>query len=231
MDRVSKSSLNTFLQCQRKFYYSLLGTELEKTSPEMQYGTDFHKLLENYNNKMIKGDFQKEIKVDKEFLPTFNKYVEILGSLEKEGFKIISSEFPIGAEGFFGFIDALFYDEKEKKYLILDFKTLTSSAYDKANIEKYRLEINFYIYLLSHFKNADYRNILGGVVIFEQKGERAELKYINNDIDKYYSNIDEAKVMLEKLNKADGSPDEFPKVSEDKTDYACRYCSFYNMCR
>ncbi len=231
MDRVSKSSLNTFLQCQRKYYYSLLGMESEKETPEMIYGTEFHELLEDYNKELIKGNRQPKKNVDKKFLPTFQKYIQIVDMLEKQGFKITAAELPVGMDGLFGYIDALFYNEKTNKYLIIDFKTLVSAAYDKADIEKYRLEINIYTYILMHMKNLQYRDILGAIIIFEQSGERAELKYINNDGEKFDSAIEKAKKLLDKVMNSNGSPDEFPKVSETKSDSACFTCPYYNVCR
>ncbi len=231
MDRVSKSSLNTFLQCQRKFYYSLLGTEMEKETPEMAYGTEFHKLLEDYNKKRIKGLTQTENKVDKKFAPTFQKYIEAVNKLESEGFKITAAEYPVGLDGLFGYIDALFYNEKEKKYLIIDFKTIVSSSYNKIDVEKYRLEINIYTYILMRMKGVNYRDILGAIFFFEQNGERADLKYINNDGEKFESAIEKANKMLEKLINSSGLPSEFPKVSENKTDSSCTFCPYFDICK
>ncbi len=231
MDRVSKSSLNVFLQCQRKYYYSLLGIEPEKETPEIIYGTQFHELLESYNKERIKGNKEIKQSVDKKFLPTFQKYIKIVDELEKQGFKITAAELPVGIDGLFGYIDALFYNEKTNKYLIIDFKTLVSEAYNKADIEKYRLEINIYTYILMHMKNLQYRDILGAIIIFEQNGERAELKYINNDGEKFDSAVEKAKNLLDKVMNSNGSPDEFPKISETKSESVCMFCPYYNICR
>jgi CRISPR/Cas system-associated exonuclease Cas4 (RecB family) len=231
MDRISKSSLATFMKCRRQYYYSLLGYEF-KPNEAMVYGTELHKALEKYNSSLIKGDEPNYRGLKLEHINNLDGYKKIIETkLLPEGYKIYSSEMPVGFGSIFGYIDAIFSREINGKteFLILEYKSVVSKIFSTTNLDKYLFELQVYKYLFSRARSVDESIIRLGVIRFEQYGLGCDIK-IFSQTDSYQSVIDDINKMQIFVENSSGSISEFPKVSEDKTASECSWCPFYNMC-
>ena len=228
MDRISKSSLATYLSCNRKYYYSLVGFEVIPNK-YMQYGTEFHEIIENYNKNLMLNKENKEVKSLK-YKNNLISYIDFLNSLEQKGYEKIPyrCEMPVKYEQYFGFIDVIFTNKKTDKFLIVDFKTIPNfTLFDE---DKYKQELIFYAYTFSKMNNIDIKNIETILLRFEQNGDKFDenvVKFTEDDINSTFIMVDE---MKNKLNTSTGSIDDFKMIDLSKSSYTCKYCDYFNIC-
>lgn len=222
--KLSKSTYGTFLNCKRRFFYNLLGVEKivdEKSQEIMNYGSDFHKLLNKYNESVIR-------KTDNEKILNNVKFKNLLKShlnfdqevLRKEGFVPIATEQLYETEILKGFIDAVYFNQE--KYLIIDYKSVLNI---KQDFEKYKMELTFYTLLFSKVKKIDIKLIKSGIEMFKQKS--SDFNYFIMETDK-----NEVEILDEKLKQTN----DFIKTHFKETDYEksyinCNYCEFKEKCQ
>jgi CRISPR/Cas system-associated exonuclease Cas4 (RecB family) len=231
-NRISKSSLITFLSCKRKYYYDLLGYPMKLTDA-LIYGTKFHELVNQYNESLIKGiEFSKRI--SEEYRETFGAFKDgFLNQLYMDGYdkKPFLTEKLYEYGHFKGIIDAVYYSEIKNKYLIIDYKTVPFLNHDRFDRDKYKLELYLYCYLFMNNKKINLENINVGISRFEQKTAKWDL----NIIDMYNNEMEEAlkegENMYQLLENTDGNIADFPQVDVKKENKVCKYCNYYDICK
>ncbi len=227
MNTVSKSTFGTFNSCERKYYYSQLEFKIVPNK-YMQYGLDFHVLLEKYNKIEI-SDYekpQKTIKVPEKFKVQFDNYIKIISKLKSEGWRIQATEIRLSYENITGIIDLVM--AKENKYLIVDFKTIP--RFNQFDASKYEPEMLIYSYLFEKSNNINTNNIELAIFRFEQEGENYDINYIENDVLKRHFWIESVNLMHEKITKSIGSIKDFPKIDINNKGFVCKYCDFFDIC-
>jgi CRISPR/Cas system-associated exonuclease Cas4 (RecB family) len=226
---ISKSSLNTWLSCRRKFYYSLLGFP-EIKNDRMTYGLVFHDLLNKYNEQLMQG-VEKKIKIEAVYETPFNNYTnEILPTVEKSGYQKVpfASEMRVVFENMNGLIDVVFSDTSGKKFLICDYKTVEKiGEFEK---EKYKLELYIYAFLFSKIRNIPLTDITTALIRFQQGGKKFDINFIETIPTEVEEAVKSAEEMIKHLETSDGSIENFPKVSEDNNSYSCKYCDYRLDC-
>jgi RecB family exonuclease len=225
VNKLSKSSFGTFLECRRKFLYSKLGYP-RKENPIMQYGTDMHKILEKFNTQLLQAT-GKKITIKAEFAGNFEAYNKFYNRLVKEGYKIVASEQSITVGDITGIVDAIFTNGKE--YIVIDFKTVTnaSKTFDK---NKYRQELLLYAYLVSTKYNIDITMASVGILRMQQKGKEFDINMIEFKTEEVSSLIFEINKVVDFLKNAKGELSEFPVVDPTKSCFACQYCDYNSIC-
>jgi len=227
---VSKSSLGAFLQCKRRFYYSVLGYEQEENE-YMKYGTEFHELIEDYNNMLIKnqGDgFQ--FKVPSKYQGNFEGYKLALNEIEKMGYNKIpyAAELPIVFDSLFGYIDVVF-EGKDNHFLIIDLKTIpTFNEWDEG---KYYQELYIYAYMFANTHKIPITNIEIGIIRFEQNGTKWDLNKIDINDALLELTLSLVNNMDNFLKTTNGSIEQFPKVDDNKNSFVCKSCPYFKICK
>lgn len=225
MEKISKSSYLTFLDCRRKYYYSLMGYAYE-ANEMMQYGLDFHKVLEDYNKNLMKGE---SYKCPKKFEDNFDAYNKIISKLVEAGYQSvpIASELKLISGILYGIIDCVFY-HPSGKYLVIDYKTVGKiGGFDT---EKYKPEMMLYAQLYATIKKIPIESISTGIIRFEQNGKGYDFNEIPVDLEYINNLLNDINKMDEFIKNSTGDISEFPKVDETKTCFSCRYCNYNKVC-
>ena len=225
---LSKSTYNLFESCNRKFYYNFLEFEKkfdEKSVEIMQYGTDFHKILEKMN-KAKANNIIDEIEVPAKFKKLVESYKRIEKELEGMGFNApILFEETIIAGKIKGIIDVAYSNKDES--IVIDYKTVLKM---RSDVDKYKTEMMIYAYLFNSKYNVPYDKIKVGIEMFKQVDGDADLKIISfseKDVAGVISKVEEAHNFISTHLEID----DYKKVSESKTGMTCSYCEFYQICK
>ena len=182
--KISKSALNLYLSCNRKYWFSLQGLP-KVTTADMQYGIDLHEILHHVNYSLRNanniGYMNNDIYKVEDWEPFYGNYRfyldTVLPTMQKLGYDIknISSEEEIIVGDYKGYIDAVLKN-KDGKVLIVDFKTQSLlKVFDREN---YKLELYFYIYLYTQKYSIPLEQTEGAIVRFEQKTQEGDINFL-----------------------------------------------------
>ena len=116
--RLSKSKINTFIECPRKFKYRYIDEITEEPNKYMQFGTYVHEIAENVANKLMENEYVDKQIIDDAF-KSINYDAEFeadqhLDGLKKFFYDIYSNGYQIFAA------EDLIYDEKQNLVGIID---------------------------------------------------------------------------------------------------------------
>lgn len=231
--RFTASALQTYLHCQRQYYYQqvLAVPELEQTVageqahelPASVTGSIVHKALELYNGYNAEAVFA--IALD-EFAPgaaatqaksMFDAYIssDLYKALPKKQKRELEFVQPLQQElAAEGVIDLLAFDEDDKM-IIVDYKTGTPPEPDEVKLG--------YAYQLALYKDAAEKLYPGKKVV------RAELHFLQNmsvwqlPLDKSY--LQEAVELCEEIS-GKGEEDDFACSCNE----SCAYCHYAYLC-
>lgn len=231
--RFTASALQTYLHCQRQYYYQqvLAVPELEQTVageqahelPASVTGSIVHKALELYNGYNAEAVFA--IALD-EFAPSaaatlaksmFDAYVvsDLYKALPKKQKRELEFVQPLQQElAAEGVIDLLAFDEADNM-IIVDYKTGTPPEPDEVKLG--------YAYQLALYKDAAEKLYPGKRVV------RAELHFLQNmsvwqlPLDKSY--LQEAVELCEEIS-GKGEEDDFACICNE----SCAYCHYAYLC-
>ncbi len=227
INKMSKSALNNYLICQRKYYYSL--QDYPKVfNPILQYGIDFHQLLADINTcflNKIKPESIKDIKFD-----VANKYLtEVIPTLKRKGYNvIIKREFWVSNNNNFrGIIDAIYTDYNFYRYLLLDYKT--TEILKPFISERYEIELMIYLYLITHTLDIKDTKFELGILRFGKKYNEWDLNIIKFDSLKQNEIIDKINKNIKQINNSKNKID-YKKLSNNCNNIMCNYCDFCSIC-
>lgn len=227
------SALQTYLHCQRQYYYQQVLTvpELEQTVageqahelPASVTGSIVHKALELYNGYNAEAVFAIALE---EFAPgaaatqaksMFDAYIasNLYKALPKKQKRELEFVQPLQQElAAEGVIDLLAFDEDDKM-IIVDYKTGTPPEPDEVKLG--------YAYQLALYKDAAEKLYPGKKVV------RAELHFLQNmsvwqlPLDKSY--LQEAVELCEEIS-GKGEEDDFACICNE----SCAYCHYAYLC-
>jgi len=165
--KMSKSKLNCFLQCPRRFFYDYLDDSMKRSEPEpdspLQIGIDVHEIFEWYHlqadARNIKPPYRDSIRSILMRHPLSEKYSEFIENFINFNLELIASRgvpdyLPLAVEeelydaelDFHGIIDVVL--EGEDGVILLDYKTGKKAR----PISEYLLELTFYKILYEKVK-------------------------------------------------------------------------------
>lgn len=216
--RLSYSSINTFKQCERLFYYKyIMKTEPTEVN-DMKYadfGNCVHKMIENLDNfenideeiNFYWNEYDLEGKFDK------NDIIKCLNYCKSLELPIIKKEEQIHldyeGQSFIAIIDAILED-----HTIVDWKT---STYTSKKLKEYEEQTKFYAWI--YYKK--YKIIPPKVmVVFCKSGKVFEKKITINDINEMENNI--KKIILTINSKINFN--DFRKTNN------CKWCNYKRKC-
>jgi len=221
--KFSKSKINDFKNCPRKYYFqnrTTLGRSINETTNTKAYlGNVVHKLIELYNNPSVDKDC-----IDDHLLgmhtndngiefcqKNINTFFKILKKYGLDTAVMYEQRVEDDELDFSGYIDAIY--EKDGEYWVIDYKT---GKFYKNKMDDYIFEI--YIYAILS------RRCLG------IEPSKLGMFFTSHPRSSFIIDFDETKYeevyeqMLDYMTQMDGN--EFPR----QRSKLCGFCKFINLC-
>ena len=217
---LSKSKINTFIECPRKFKYRYIDEITEEANKYMLLGTEVHEIAEEIAIELMEGN-----EIDDVFL---NLEYDDFHDIYSNGYEIFSVEEYIvdDKSNMNGIVDIVIKNSKDE-LIIFDYKTGKPR-----NIDKYKLELCVYKILLES-KYPDLNVVSAGIYFTSSAayrianfGSRSEdyfksqskediddgdFDYVDAIVDNLYETIDRNYYKKEK-------------------GFLCRYCFYKELC-
>ena len=227
--KLSKSKINAYLQCPRKFRYVYVNKIETEENEHFKKGKDIHNIAEDFINIWKKDnsiDFLETLyELESKYEDDYKDHCQNLAEFFKEkltceGYEVFSTEEYIISEkyNFSGKSDLVL--EKDGKLTVIDYKTGKSSS-----VRDYVTELCYYKMLVEdkYSKTVEY------AAIFFTKDEGyselmftdAEYSAVNCSITEYNNKIELIEEVREKIEAG-----EFPP----KRQYLCKSCDFKDHC-
>lgn len=232
--KLSKSKVDTFLQCRRQFRYQYIDNVEQLPNDAMKLGTDVHQIAEDFVKKggIYTEDYREtlqnladdlnsdyDLKIHLDNLAVF--FEDIFQNEEMQYEVFCCEEYLYDEEhNFSGLADLVVKDENDD-IIIIDYKTGRSGS-----IKKYRLQLCYYRMLLeSKYPNV---NIISAGIYFTKDGK---YKFLN-----FAEDVDKGAYCTQKdydatINLLDFVRDEVKhgRLQPNKS-FLCRYCSYKALC-
>jgi len=223
--RLSKSKLNTFKECPKKYYFTQYFPEEFIESEAMKRGSQLHQLLEDYYKKYNGKNIRTKESALKEFSKIegneehFEEIKKFIDWLDKRGFPIpesLEEKIYSKKQDIVIMWDRIDFDGKVR--ILWDYKT--GKLYKgKQFIDKFKFELMFYafIYMLETKKKIDYVGIY-----FIDHGIQTLIKVTNEEIQKIINEIFELKLEMKDYQKNNIWPGRY--------SWKCRWCNYKDRC-
>ena len=233
--RLSKSKINTFQQCPRKFRYIYVD-ELPRAEPDdespLTIGTEIHNIFEEFLKDVDLEWFSsigsagqlniiKEYDIDNKYISHLRNFLVFLNDIIDDGYNILGCEphFESSELNLHGYLDLVL--EKDGKLTVIDYKTGKAKA-----ITEFRLELIYYALLAQKELNLPVEM----VGIFFSKTGHLKLANFIEEPDKgawiSYEDVQSAVLYLKEVER---------KIEEEdfrfKTNWLCDYCDYQTECR
>ena len=232
--RLSKSKVNTFLQCRRQFKYQYINEIEQIPNDAMILGTDVHEIAErfvknggisseNYRDKLdeiaeeVGSEFDLKIHLD--HLAEF--FEEVFHNPDMKYEVFCAEEFLFDEEhNFAGLCDLVVRDENND-IIIIDYKTGRSNS-----IKKYRLELMYYKMLLeAKYPNID---IISAGIFFTKDGKFRFINFVECQEKGAFCTQRDYDAALELLDFI-REEIEAERFNPNK-QYICKYCGYKERC-
>ena len=228
--KLSKSKINDYLQCPRKFRYSYINKIETEENEYFKIGGDVHQIAEDFIKLWQKDDsidfldtlYELESKYDDDYKDHCIHLADFFKEkLTCEGYEVFSTEEYLFSEkyNFSGLADIVL--EKDGKLTVIDYKTGKSKS-----ARDYVTELCYYKMLVEDAypdKTVEY-----AAIYFTKDGKYSELKFIEEDysavncsVTEYNNKIELIEKVREKIEAGEFSP---------KRQYLCQYCDFKTHC-
>lgn len=226
---LSKSQVNTFLQCPLKWKFIYIDKIKSIPAPAQQRGINIHRKIEKiYKNiKLIKkeGQATPDIQIESDVdLDNFIKFERkrILDCVDKDGKFDLKYFIPLHQElrlksdelRMKGILDAVYINPKDDGLIIVDWK---SGKYYKNKLDDYRFELAVYCELLR--ATGRYDNIKYWAIYFTDQDKLFFEKIDLGHIIKMYNTVNKVRQEMES--------GVYPK----KYSFWCKYCQFKEKCK
>ena len=224
---LSKSQINTFIDCPLKWKFNYIDKIKSFPSPAMKRGIDIHKKLENaYKNITLveknAATPEIEMKSDVDLIHFINmERKRILSCVDKDGkfdekyFKPLFQELKLSSDemGMRGIVDAVYIHPADDGVIVLDWKT---GKYYGNNLDGYRFELAVYAELLKKSGKVD--NVKYWAIYFSDQDKLFFEKVDPEHVRRMYETIERVRTQMESGN--------YPP----KKTWKCRWCSFKSKC-
>lgn len=220
---LSKSQINCWKQCPKKWYYQYIDRLPQKPSAAMQRGIRIHNDIEKFYNNI---DIIDEVVIPRTDNPDLKEFVKFEnkrfkscinkdGDIDLKYFYPVEQEAKVSDEKLHlrGFIDAVYINPEDDKLIIIDWKT---GKYRPEAYSSYRFELAMYkeLYEKKTGKEVGYWGIYfvdAGKLFFE-KVKPVSIKAM-------YKNVEKAREGME--------GDDFPC----KPGILCKWCNYNDKCQ
>lgn len=232
--RLSKSKINTFLQCPRRFKYVYIDNYIEPTNEYMELGLIVHKIAENVANEIKDKDQISTtdiIAALKKHTPqtTFDltKHIESLFDffstiLIYNNYRIFSVEGEIYDEQLRlkGIVDIVLENSDTNELIIIDYKTGKEKS-----IKEYRKELCIYKYLVEQKYD---KHVSSAGIFFTKSNAYRVLNFVEDQSKGSYVTQEDYEAIFELIDwvREQVNAEYFPP----KKQYLCNYCPFQCQC-
>ena len=230
---LSKSKINTFIECPRKFKYRYIDEIAEEANKYMLLGTEVHEIAEEIAGELMDGNEIDDVFLNLEYDDKLEDHIRGLEKFFKDiysnAYEIFSVEEYIVDEDndLNGIVDIVIKNKESDELIIFDYKTGKPR-----NISKYKLELCVYKILLEskypdltvasagiYFTGAGAYRIANfgsvGADYFKSQSKEdidgGDFDYVDGVVDNLYETIDRNYFKKEKR-------------------FLCRYCFYKEMC-
>ena len=233
--KLSKSSVNSFLQCRRAFKYRYIDKLPDKANDYMKLGIDVHSVAEHFvkDGGISSNNYRKKLqeiaeKIDSDY--DLDIHLDNLAVFFEEVFHDPNMKYEVFcAEEYLydekhnlsGLCDLVVRDENND-LVIIDYKTGKPGS-----IKKYRLELVYYKMLLeSKYPNVD---VISAGIFFTKNGKARFLNFVETQ--------DKGAYCTEKDYKAAESLLDFIREEvknnrlEPQRQFLCKYCAYEDRCK
>ena len=228
--KLSKSKINAYLECPRKFRYANIDKIETEENEFFKIGSDVHQIAEDFIDIWQKDDsidiLDSLLELESKYEDDYKDHCQNLASFFKEklvdeGYEVFSSEEYLLSEkyNFSGLADIVL--EKDDELTVIDYKTGKSHG-----VKDYVTELCYYKMLVED-ANED-KTVKYAAIFFTKDGKYDELMFsddeysaVNCSVTEYNSKIDLIDEVRERIEAK-----EFPP----KRQYLCQYCDFKTHC-
>lgn len=229
---LSKSKINTFIECPRKFKYRYVDEIAEEANKYMLLGSEVHEIAEEIAIELMEGNEIEDVFLTLEYDEKLEDHIrgleKFFNDVYSNGYEIFSVEEYIvdNDSNMNGIVDIVIRNNNDE-LIIFDYKTGKARS-----IEKYKLELCVYKVLLES-KYPELNVVSAGIYFTGDGAYRiANFESVGDDYFKSQS----------KGNIGDGDFDYVDSVVDNlyetmdrnyymrKKGFLCRYCFYKEMC-
>lgn len=236
---LSKSKINTFLQCPRKFKYRYIDEIKEEPNEYMQFGTAVHEIAEDIANELIEkenvneetiNDVISNVKYEGNFdiEDHIEGLKEFFNDIYANNYEIFSAEEYIldESDNLIGIIDIVIKN-KSDELIIFDYKTGKPRS-----IDKYKLELTVYKMLLES-KYPNYKVISAGICFTGDNAYR--IANFDNAKEDYFTSQSKEKIKENDFEYVDKISQHIYKTIDrnyfvTRKGFMCKYCFYKDHC-
>ena len=238
--RLSKSKINTFIECPRKFKYRYIDEITEEPNKYMQFGTYVHEIAENVANKLMENEYVDKQIIDDAF-KSINYDAEFeadqhLDGLKKFFYDIYSNGYQIFAaedliydekQNLVGIIDIVIEKKDTNELIIFDYKTGRPGP-----ITRYKLELCVYKRLLE-CRYPEHNIISGGIYFTGYSAYR--IANFEESKEDYFTSKSKENIKETDFNYVSTVSDKIYETIERKyfmakKGFMCKYCFYKKRC-
>ena len=229
---LSKSKINTFIECPRKFKYRYIDEITEEANKYMLLGTEVHEIAEEIAIELIEGneidDVFSNLDYDEKLEDHIRGLEKFFNDIYSNGYEIFSAEEFIVDEksNMNGIVDIVIRNENDE-LIIFDYKTG-----QPRDIGKYKLELCVYKILLE--SKYPELNVVSAGIYFTSAGAYRIANFESSTMD-YFKSQSKGDIGDGDFDYVDAVVDNLYETMDrnyyiTKKGYLCRYCFYKEMC-
>ena len=229
---LSKSKINTFIECPRKFKYRYIDEITEEANKYMLLGTEVHEIAEEIAIELIEGneidDVFSNLDYDEKLEDHIKGLEKFFNDIYSNGYEIFSAEeFIVDEKSHMnGIVDIVIRNENDE-LIIFDYKTG-----QPRDIGKYKLELCVYKILLE--SKYPELNVVSAGIYFTSAGAYRIANFESSTMD-YFKSQSKGDIGDGDFDYVDAVVDNLYETMDrnyyiTKKGYLCRYCFYKEMC-
>ncbi len=230
---LSKSKINTFIECPRKFKYRYIDEITEEPNEYMAFGTAVHEIAEEIATELMEGNEIDDVFLNIEYDEKLEDHIrgleKFFNDIYSNGYEIFSVEEFIVDESsnLNGIVDIVIKNRESNDLIIFDYKTGKPR-----DIGKYKLELCVYKILLES-KYPEFKVASAGIYFTGAAAYRiANLGCAGED---YFKSQSKGEIGDGDFDYVDAVVDNlYETIGRNyyirKKGYLCRYCFYKEMC-
>ena len=229
---LSKSKINTFIECPRKFKYRYIDEITEEANKYMLLGTEVHEIAEEIAIELMEGneidDVFSNLDYDDKLEDHIKGLEKFFNDIYSNGYEIFSAEEFIVDEksNMNGIVDIVIRNENDE-LIIFDYKTG-----QPRDIGKYKLELCVYKILLE--SKYPELNVVSAGIYFTSAGAYRIANFESSNMD-YFKSQSKGDIGDGDFDYVDAVVDNLYETMDrnyyiTKKGYLCRYCFYKEMC-
>ena len=229
---LSKSKINTFIECPRKFKYRYIDEITEEANKYMLLGTEVHEIAEEIAIELMEGnkidDVFSNLDYDEKLEDHIRGLEKFFNDIYSNGYEIFSAEEFIVDEksNMNGIVDIVIRNENDE-LIIFDYKTG-----QPRDIGKYKLELCVYKILLE--SKYPELNVVSAGIYFTSAGAYRIANFESSTMD-YFKSQSKGDIGDGDFDYVDAVVDNLYETMDrnyyiTKKGYLCRFCFYKEMC-